>query len=78
MRHGAELDRAPALTPWAAIVAGRLGFEGEEAPAPARAFAKLDACSSRRAEPPDCWRRGERSRLTLKNASVALTLKGQR
>ncbi len=43
MRHSIEINRAPVLTLWAAVVAHRLGFEWEEALTLGRAVAGLNA-----------------------------------
>jgi hypothetical protein len=40
-----EINRAPVLTLWAAVVAERLGFEGDEALSLAKALAGLNAQS---------------------------------
>jgi hypothetical protein len=43
MRHWIEINRAPVLTIWAAVVAMRLGFDWEEALTAGRAVAGLNA-----------------------------------
>jgi hypothetical protein len=43
MRHSIEINRAPVLTLWAAVVAQRLGFDWEEALTLGRAVAGLNA-----------------------------------
>jgi hypothetical protein len=45
MRHWIEINRAPLLTLWAAVVAMRLGFDWEEELTLGRAAAGLNACS---------------------------------
>jgi hypothetical protein len=49
MRHWIEINRAPALTLWAAVVAERLGFNWEEALTLGRAVAGLNAYSKGKA-----------------------------
>ena len=49
MRHWIEINRAPVLTLWAAIVAKRLGFDWDEALTLGRAVAGLNAYSKGRA-----------------------------
>ena len=49
MRHWIEINRAPVLTLWAAVVATRLGFEWEEALTLGRAVAGLNAYSKGKA-----------------------------
>jgi hypothetical protein len=49
MRHWIEINRAPVLTLWAAVVATRLGFEWEEALTLGRAMAGLNAYSKGKA-----------------------------
>jgi hypothetical protein len=49
MRHWIEINRAPVLTLWAAMVAKRLGFDWEEALTLGRAVAGLNAYSKGRA-----------------------------
>lgn len=48
-RHWLEINRAPVLTLWAAVVAERLGFEWEEALTLGRAVAGLNAYSKGKA-----------------------------
>jgi hypothetical protein len=49
MRHSIEINRAPVLTIWAAVVAMRLGFDWEEALTAGRAVAGLNAYSNGKA-----------------------------
>ena len=49
MRHWIEINRAPVLTLWAAVVAERLGFNWEEALTLGRAVAGLNAHSKGKA-----------------------------
>jgi hypothetical protein len=49
MRHWIEINRAPVLTLWAAVVATRLGFDWEEALTLGRAVAGLNAYSKGKA-----------------------------
>lgn len=49
MRHWIEINRAPVLTLWAAVVAERLGFNWEEALTLGRAVAGLNAYSKGKA-----------------------------
>ena len=49
MHHRIEINRAPVLTLWAAVVAERLGFDWEEALTLGRAVAGLNAYSKGKA-----------------------------
>ena len=49
MRHWIEINRAPVLTLWAAVVAMRLGFDWDEALTLGRAVAGLNAYSKGKA-----------------------------
>ena len=49
MHHRIEINRAPVLTLWAAVVAERLGFDWEEALTLGRAVAGLSAHSKGKA-----------------------------
>ena len=49
MHHRIEINRAPVLTLWAAVVAERLGFDWQEALTLGRAVAGLNAYSKGKA-----------------------------
>ena len=49
MHHRIEINRAPVLTLWAAVVAERLGFDWQEALTLGRAVAELNAYSKGKA-----------------------------
>jgi hypothetical protein len=72
MRHWIEINRAPVLTLWAAVVAMRLGFDWGEALTAGRAVAGLNAYSKGKAlglfepTPACCTERGR----AIGNASL--------